>query len=166
MKPKSITFICSIAMLFHACTASINSQIHEPEIRLSRQYHRIAIITNGTGSSTASIISNFNGQLNTAKVMHGNEQLIIAAQSMAFECGKLGFQVVSEEDNPDLIMEFMIGSIRQDEITGWIADAGYITLSDARTKRVVAQYEAKTMFITPTVNNIITKLASEMKNIY
>lgn len=160
---SSLTFL---AILMQSCTANVVSIVSKPNIHLSHQYKKIAIISNGAGVQSASTSSLFEGQLSYTNLMDGNPQVQMASDSFAFECARLGFQVVSCRDNPDLLIEFSIGSIRFDPVAGWIADQAIVKLIDSKSNQVVAQYQAKSGFITPTVENIISRLVSQIKKIY
>lgn len=73
------------------------------------------------------------------------------------------FHVVSPNENPDLIFEFNIGSIRFDPIGGWIADQAILRIRDAKSQETVCIYQAKTIFITPSVDNLIYKIIKKLK---
>ncbi len=152
-----------ISILLQGCGARVTTYVPNPEMRLSHRYKKIAIIANGANVKSITTSNLFAGQLSQTQVMDGGSQVQMAAESIGFECEKLGFHVVSIYDRPDLLLEFSIGSIRYDPLAGWIADQAIVRLRDAKSKQIVAQFQAKGWFITPTVENIISKLVSEIK---
>lgn len=162
-----LTFaMACIALFTQGCTSHIVSHVPNPKIHLSHQYRKIAIILNGSGSQSINNSSLFENKLIQTQVMDGSLQSQMAGETLAFECEKLGFCVVPATENPDLIFEFNIGSIRFDPIVGWIADQAILRIRDTKSKEVVASYQAKGSLITPTVENIISKLMYEIKKNY
>lgn len=166
MKYLSITILIAATSLFQSCAPHISSYLPDPTIQLSRQYKKIAIISVGSASQSVTTSNIFEGKISQTNVMDGNSQIQMAVDSFAFECEKLGFQVVLQSEAPDLLLELNIGSIRFDSFAGWIADQGIVRLRDANSKRIVAQFKAKSSFLTPTIENIISKLMTEIKNTY
>lgn len=166
MKKLSLSVLICCALHIQGCTAHIIPHIPNPELCLSHDYKKVAIISKGANVQSIASSSLFDGQLTQTQVMDGASQVQMAAESLAFECEKLGFYVVPNSENPDLLIEFSIGPVRFDQVAGWIADQAIVRLRDAKTKRVIAQFQAKTGFITPTVENIIDKLVAEIKKIY
>jgi hypothetical protein len=158
-----LTTIASAAILLQGCGARVTSYAPNPEMYLSHHYKKIAIIANGANVQSITTSNLFEGQLSQTQIMDGGSQVQMAAESIGFECEKLGFHVVSINDCPDLLLEFSIGSIRFDSLAGWIADQAIVRLRDAKSKQIVAQFQAKSRFITPTVENIISNLVTEIK---
>tara|TARA_S200000501_G_scaffold38902_1_gene31858 strand:- start:292 stop:534 length:243 start_codon:yes stop_codon:yes gene_type:complete len=78
----------------------------------------------------------------------------------------IGFSVVTEKSRADIIVEFSIGQIRYDPITGWIADQGIVRFTNPKSGNIIAMYKAKPRFITPTTNTIVEMLAKEIKQNY
>lgn len=166
MKIFSILTMTCIGIFTHGCTAHIISHVPNPKVHLSQQYRKIAIILNGAGTQSINNTSLFENKLVQTQVMDGSSQVQMAGETLAFECEKLGFCVVPATENPDLIFEFNIGSIRFDAMAGWIADQAILRLRDAKSKELVATYQAKGSIITPTVENIISNLVYEIKKNY
>lgn len=166
MKQITILLMSVIALLMQGCTASTISHLPNPDIRLSHHYSKIAIVTNGASGQSIGTTCLFQGQLSQTHVMDSSSQVQMAVETLAFECERLGFEVVANPENADLILEFNIGTVRFDPVAGWIADQGIAKFRDAKTNRLVAQYQAKTSFITPTVENILYKLVNEIKKNY
>ncbi len=87
-------------------------------------------------------------------------------QNLQFELMSIGFSIVDEKSKADVIVEFSIGQIRYDPITGWIADQGIVRFIDTKSGAITAMYKAKPRLITPTTNTIVEMLASEIRKNY
>lgn len=98
--------------------------------------------------------------------MPASEQARLALESLRFELMGIGFNFVTEESRADALVDFYIGTIRHDPIAGWIADQAFVKFKDRRTGEVLAFFRANTRFITPTTNNIISKLAKSVRKSY
>lgn len=166
MKKLSFYAMTCLVILMQGCAAHIASHVSNPKMHLSDQYKKIAIVSNGASSQSITTSNLFENQLSHTQIMNGSSQVQMAAESLSFECEKLGFSVVSISENPDLLLELSIGSIRFDPLVGWIADQANIKLRDANSKQLVASFQAKAGFITPTVDNMISKLTYEIKKNY
>lgn len=165
--PKSyIPMITTILFLLSGCSAVVTSIVQNPYSRFSGSYKTVAIISNGSSCDSVSTTILFDGNLASSHFMDASSQVDLATSTLIFELERLGFVVVPETSDHDLLIEFQIGSIRYDELVGWIADQAFIKMRDAYTNQVIAQYQAKTNLITPTVENIIYELVSEIRKNY
>ena len=158
----SLIFVSTIILL--SCTASVQRTKLFPSLKL-RSYNNIIInLLNASGDISANTVNI--GRINSAQMMDGEKQAVLALESMQFELMAIGFKFVLEENKADAIVEFSIGSIRYDPLADWIADQAFVKFKDVKTGQILAFYRAKVQFVTPTVNNIIKKLASEIRKDY
>jgi len=95
-----------------------------------------------------------------------NEQTYLAMENLKFKLFEIGFEIVDNIKDADAIITLQIGTVRFDLLTGWIADEAFLQFIDRRTSKTFAMFHAKTRFITPTVKNIISNLASAIKKQY
>lgn len=94
----------------------------------------------------------------SGQVSSGEAQAAQALESLKFELLALGFQMTDTPAEADALADFSIGQIRYDPLVGWIADQAVLTFKDPSGK-VLAGFRAQSRGITPTVNNIVTKLS-------
>ena len=160
---NSIVLIILVISLI-SCTASVQRTILSPNLRL-RNYNNI-IINLVTSSGSLSISTTTLGKIDSGHLMEGEKQGLLALESLQFEMMSIGFNFVSEENQADAIVDFSIGSIRYDPLAGWIADQAFVKFKDRKTGQVIAFYRAQSQVVTPTVNNIISNLSSEIKRDY
>ncbi|HCO94686.1 MAG TPA: hypothetical protein DIU00_12175 [Phycisphaerales bacterium] len=98
--------------------------------------------------------------------MSGQDQVIMAAQDIAFSLRQIGFDTVDRTQDADMVVLFSIGTVRYDPLAGWIADRAFIEFKDTKTGSVVCSIKANVQFITPTINTLVKKLVSEVKRYY
>lgn len=159
-----IIIISLIILSLNSCTAYVQRTILSPNLRLRNYNNIIANLVTSSGSlsmSTATL-----GAIDSAHLMEGEKQGILALESLQFEMMSIGFNFVSNENQADAIVDLSIGSIRYDPLAGWIADQAFVKFRDRKSGQVIAFYRAQSQLVTPTVNNIISNLASKIKGDY
>jgi len=110
-----------------------------------------------TASDSSAVGSAMGSAISSRQVLSGDRQALIALDNLEFELTKIGFNVVSDPQHADAIVEFSIGAIRYE---------GYIKITDVRTGNALGYFSAKPIFITPTVDNIIKNLSNQIRKSY
>jgi hypothetical protein len=160
----SVVIIVLAIILLNFCTASVQKTVLNPNLKL-RNYNNI-LINLMSSSGSISLTTTTLGQIDSAQMTDGEKQAVLALESLHFELMSMGFNLVSDENQAEAIVEFSIGAIRNDPIAGWIADQAFVRFRDKKTGQILAFYRAKSQAITPTVNNIISKLSEAIRNNY
>lgn len=154
----------SLVVLFSGCAATFQSVLTDPTTQL-RQYRRLMLVlTDATGSTSLSGAAV--AGIASGHVMKGEGQAAQALNSLQFEMAAIGFQIVGNPSEAQLVGEFSIGQIRYDPLAGWIADQAILVLKDKATGHTVGLFRAKTSFITPTVNNLVSQIAKAVRQSY
>lgn len=145
------------------CAAKVQSVQSDPSVKL-RQYQSVAIVlTDATGGTSVS--GAVSGGIASGHLLEGEGQAAQALNSLKFEMAALGFRLVADPAEAQLVGEFSIGQIRYDALAGWIADQAMLVLKDP-AGNAVALFRAKAGAITPTVNNLVSKIAKAVKESY
>jgi hypothetical protein len=163
---KIIQFValCVFTLSICACTPSVQSVRTDPNIRL-REYTKLYLVLAGSTGST-SVSGGVAGNLGSAQVMDGTGQATLALTSLQFDLASLGFQVVADRYQAELVGEFSIGQIRYDPLAGWIADQAMLNLKDASSDAVVAMFRSQSGMITPTVSSLVSQMVKSVKKAY
>ena len=152
--------LMGFAALIAGCAASVQSVQTDPAVKL-RDYRRLALVLTEVTSSTsvqgASAAGIVGGHL-----MEGEGQSAQALNSLKFELTAIGFQVVGNASEAQLVGEFSIGQIRYDPLAGWIADQAILILKDS-AGNTVAMFRGKHSGVTPTVNSLVSQIAKAVK---
>jgi hypothetical protein len=126
----------------------------------------------GCGSSINNLtytdlpLRKFNKIYVTMKASSENDQVYLAMEDLKFKLSKMGFSIVENKDIADAIVEFQIGTIRNDPLVGWIADEVYVKFIENKTQSTIVVFKASIRFITPTVKNLISNLESAIQKKY
>ena len=156
-----------LALVIIGCGATVQS-VSSSNLKL-RNFNNIYLVlvdaTGATSLSGAGLNSSSSTILSGHK-MDGESQGKQSLQNLQFELMSIGFSIVNEKSKADIIVEFSIGQIRYDPLTGWIADQGIVRFIDAKSGAIAAMYKAKPKVITPTTNTIVEMLAKEIKQNY
>lgn len=175
-----------IILLFNLirCGASMQSQLLRKEDSL-RNFTKVHIIIANPGgtisSSNAKIVTGFTLKDNTPSggvsgmagssisaehAKSGNDQVIMAAQDIAFGLRNMGFQTVNTPEESDLLANFSIGTIRYDPLAGWIADRAFLEFSNPKNGLMICSVKAEVQLVTPTVNKLVKSILEELKQCY
>lgn len=165
MRKFNIVILAIILIIvFNSCTASIQKTTLTPNLRL-RDYNNIIVnLVSSSGSISYNTVTL--GKIDSGQLMTGEKQGLLALQSLQFELMSMGFNFVTKESLADAIVDFYIGAIRYDVISGWIADQAFVKFKDRKTGQILAFYRAKAQVVTPTVNNIISNLSKVIRRNY
>jgi len=168
-----IPFICAVYML-SSCSTTVERTLVTPDFHLNISktiFARLATSTGAISVNTANLANiNKSGSgavlagASSTQLLPGEKQAILAFESLQFELMAMGFTLVDKEDKADYLVDFSIGSVRNDPISGWIADQAFVKFLSATDNKLLAFYRARLQFITPTINNIIKNLASSIKS--
>jgi hypothetical protein len=166
-KPLITKITLLILFCSTACAPKIDTYIDKQSFNLTN-YNNIAITTKSFSTSTNITSSHSKeGQTATANTNivnnNNNEPANTSLELLTFELRKLGFNIVQENEAPDVIIEFTIGNVRYDPLVGWIADQAIISFLDGKTRKLKAQFKAGVSFITPTTESLVSKLIDEIK---
>jgi len=154
----------SFGVLFSGCAAKVQSVRTDSSAPLRQSRRLMLVLTDATGSisvSGAAVAGIASGQL-----MKGEGQATQALNSLQFELAAIGFQMVGNLSEAQLVGEFSIGQIRHDPLAGWIADQAMLVLKDRTTGNTVALFRAKHGMATPTVNSLVSQIAKAVKQSY
>ena len=174
--------ICFLSLvIFTGCGATIHSQLVKKDGRL-RDYKKVHLIieTAGGGISVtdagmgtvfatanatphAAKVSGVGSAISVSHTMSGNDQIIMAAQDVAFALRDMGFDTVDKTDEADIIALFSIGTVRYDPLAGWIADRAFLQFKECKTGSVIVSIKADSQFITPTVGTLVGNIVSEVR---
>ena len=148
------------------CGATIDSSI-APNTKPLRNYNKIYVnIVNSSGAISMSTISSAELGMGSQHLMQGDNQTKQALESFQFELMKIGFQFVGQKSEADAFVEFTIGQIRYDPITGWIADQATARIHNSENGQIIAYFKTEPRFITPTVKTLVEKLSTEIMKKY
>jgi len=159
-----VVMAISLGGLFSGCAATVQSVRTGSKAPLRQSHRLMLVLTDATGSTSASgatVAGIASGQL-----MKGEGQAAQALNSLQFEMAAIGFQMVNNLSEAQLVGEFSIGQIRYDPLAGWIADQAMLVLKDTATGNTVAMFRAKTSVVTPTVNSLVSQIAKAVKQSY
>ena len=173
----------TILFSFIGCTAAISQNIRSKNIAL-RDFKKLnlslktvsgAISVTGTGVGTGAggvvpiknsvVAAGITSSIESKQRESGAEQAVFALQDLAFGLESLGFVLVENKDDADIIAIFSIGSIQRDPFAGWIADQAFLTFKDRTGKRLCA-FKADTRLVIPTVSDIVRKFISAVERQY
>jgi len=163
------------------CGATIHSQLVKKDARLGdykKVYLMIATAGGGISVTGASMGGGFTtanatpsgasasgvgSALSVSHAMTGNDQIIMAAEDIAFALRDMGFETVDKAEQADLIALFSIGTVRYDPLAGWIADRAFLQFKDSKSGAMIVSIKADGQLITPTVKTLVDKMISEVK---
>lgn len=174
--------VCLLLLLtLTGCGATIHSQLVKKDSRLGdyKKIHLMIATSGGSVSVTgAGIGSGFGStnatpsgatvgvvgsSLSVSHAMSGNDQIIMAAQDVAFALRDLGFETVDKAEEADAIALFSIGTVRYDPLVGWIADRAFLQFKENKSGTMVVSIKADGQLITPTVSTLVNNIISEVK---
>ena len=159
--------ILILLLAIMGCGATVQS-VSSANLKL-RNYNNIYLVlvdATGATSLSAAGLKGSSSALLSGHKYDGAGQGKQSLQNLQFELMSMGFSIVGDKNKADIIVEFSIGQIRYDPITGWIADQGIVRFIDRNSGAITAMYKAKPRFITPTTNTIVEMLAREIKQNY
>jgi hypothetical protein len=163
------------------CGATIHSQLVKKDSRLSdyKKVHlmiataggSISVTDTGMGSGFATAnqtpsgtsVGGVGSALSVSHAMSGNDQIIMAAQDVAFALRDLGFETVDKPEEADAIALFSIGTVRYDPLAGWIADRAFLQFKESKTGTMVVSIKADGQLITPTIGTLVDNIVSEVR---
>jgi hypothetical protein len=149
------------------CGATVKS-VSSSNLKLRNFNNIYLVLVDATGATSLSAagLGGSSSALLSGHKYDGAGQGKQSLQNLQFELMSMGFSIVGDKNKADIIVEFSIGQIRYDPITGWIADQGIVRFIDRNSGAITAMYKAKPRFITPTTNTIVKMLAREIKQNY
>jgi len=122
--------------------------------------------TSVTGTPSGISGAGVGSSLSVTHAMSGNDQVIMAAQDIAFALNEMGFDTVEKAEDADMVALFSIGTVRYDPLAGWIADRAFLQFKDQRSGSTVLSIKADGQIITPTVGTIVENLIAEVRRYY
>lgn len=170
-----------LLLTISGCGATIHSQLVKKDTRLGdykKVYLLIATAGSGISVTGAGIGSGFatatatpsgasvgggGSALSVNHAMSGNDQIIMAAQDVAFRLRDMGFETVDKPEDADIIALFSIGTVRYDPLAGWIADRAFLQFKEAKTGSIIFSIKADSQLITPTVRTLVDNIMSEVR---
>ena len=148
------------------CGATIDST-RSANAKSLRNYNKIYVnLVNSSGGTTMNTINLNEIGIGTKNLMKGDEQVKQSLESFQFELMKIGFEFVGSLDDADAYIDFTIGQIRYDPLTGWIADQATAKFQESESGKIIAYFKTEPRFITPTTKTLIEKLSSAIKSEY
>jgi hypothetical protein len=112
------------------------------------------------------LVPSVSSSVGASHAMSGGDQSLLIAQGLAFDLESLGFEIVNESTEAEILALFSIGTVRFDPITGWIADQAFLTLKEAKTGNTLCSFRADVRFITPTVKTLVRQLVQAVERNY
>jgi hypothetical protein len=122
------------------CGATVHSQFIKKDLHL-RDYKKVhltvatggsAISVTGAGigggvarlgrTSSGGSVSGIGSTLSVSHTMSGDDQIIMAAQDIAFSLQEMGFELVDKSEDADILLLFSIGTVRYDPLAWLIHD--------------------------------------------
>lgn len=173
-------FYFLLVLTLTGCGATIHSQLVKKDSRLDdyKKIHlmvataggSISVTGTGMGSdfATANVtpsgasVSGVGSGLSVSHAMSGNDQIIMAAQDIAFALRDMGFETVDKPEDADVIALFSIGTVRYDPLAGWIADRAFLQFQESKTRSSLVSIKADGQLITPTVGTLVRNIISEI----
>jgi hypothetical protein len=114
--------------------------------------------------SAAAAGSTISSGVSSTSVKSGAPHAELALQRLQHELIGMGFVLVDDPAQADLIAEFSIATIRYDPLVGWIADEANLVFRESGTRQIVASFHADTRWITPRVGTLVDRLAEAVRD--
>ncbi|MBC8393331.1 MAG: hypothetical protein H8E17_12295, partial [Deltaproteobacteria bacterium] len=129
----------SFCLFLFGCGVTLQTNVISKDVRL-RNFNKVYLVlatgaagtsvnqanlgsVYGTASSSNSTVTagGLGSNVGGTQVMSGQGQVNLALQDMAFELSQIGFEMVERADDAQTIAYFSIGTVRYDQLVGWIA---------------------------------------------
>jgi hypothetical protein len=180
---RMVVYVLAL-MTLAGCGATVHSTLVKRDAHLGdfKKIHlsiataggAVSVTGAGMGSGSASVTGTPSGisgtgvgsSLSVTHAMSGNDQVIMAAQDIAFALDEMGFDTVEKVEDADMVALFSIGTVRYDPLAGWIADRAFLQFKDQRSGKTVLSIKADGQLITPTVGTIVQNLIAEVRRYY
>jgi hypothetical protein len=163
-----VIFIIAFVSLFSSCTPTIQVVQPSPNVKL-RQYTRIFLYsphlpsTGAVGGIGTKLGPGFVGG---TQVVSGVDAVVQALNSLKFELTSIGFRVVENPIDAELIGELSIDGLSYDPLlVKWVAEQAILVIKD-NAGNTLFVFRAKSSGITPTIDSLISKIAEAIRQKY
>jgi hypothetical protein len=162
-----VIFIIAFVFLFSSCTPTIQVVQPSPNVKL-RQYTRIFLYsphlpsTGAVGGIGTKLGPGFVGG---TQVVSGVDAVVQALNSLKFELTSIGFRVVENPIDAELIGELSIDGLSYDPLVKWVAEQAILVIKD-NAGNTLFVFRAKSSGITPTIDSLISKISEAIRQKY
>jgi len=164
MKLNRIKIYFYLSLFILQCTTNVKDKPSGQTLQL-RQYKNIYVkLISNVGSK--SLHSSPDTSMADLHIHNIEDQTFQAVDSLKSKLISIGFTIVDNAEKADALIIFSIGTIRYNDIEGWIADQGAVTFREKNGDSVIAHFKVDTKVKTPAIKEILAKLAKAIRGKY